>query len=34
LVGLGHLMATGATDDIARSIVPAPVLEPVPVPAG
>jgi dipeptide/tripeptide permease len=29
LVGLGYLMATGATDDIARSIVPAPVLQPV-----
>lgn len=28
LVGLGYLMATGATDDIARSIVPAPVLQP------
>lgn len=33
-VGLGYLMATGAADDIARSIVPAPVLEPVPAPAG
>jgi hypothetical protein len=33
-VGLGYLMATGATDGIARSIVPAPVLEPVPQPAG
>jgi hypothetical protein len=29
LVGLGYLMATGATDDIARSIMPAPVLQPV-----
>jgi len=29
LVGLGYLMATGATDDIARSIVPAPVLQPI-----
>jgi dipeptide/tripeptide permease len=29
LVGLGYLMATGATDDIARNIVPAPVLQPV-----
>jgi hypothetical protein len=28
LVGLGYLMATGATDDIAHSIVPAPVLQP------
>jgi dipeptide/tripeptide permease len=28
LVGLGYLMATGATDDVARSIVPAPVLLP------
>ena len=28
LVGLGYLMATGATDDIARSIVPAPALQP------
>jgi dipeptide/tripeptide permease len=28
LVGLGYLMATGATDDIARSIIPAPVLQP------
>jgi dipeptide/tripeptide permease len=28
LVGLGYLMATGATDDIARSIVPAGVLLP------
>jgi dipeptide/tripeptide permease len=28
LVGLGYLMATGATDDIARSIVPEPVLRP------
>jgi dipeptide/tripeptide permease len=28
LVGLGYLMATGAADDIARSIVPAPVLQP------
>jgi dipeptide/tripeptide permease len=28
LVGLGYLMATGATDDIARSIMPAPVLQP------
>jgi hypothetical protein len=34
LVGLGYLTATGATDDIARSIVPAQVLEPVPQPAG
>ncbi len=34
VVGLGYLMATGATDDIARSIVPAPALEPVPQPAG
>ncbi|HEX6001044.1 MAG TPA: hypothetical protein VFZ16_16880 [Hyphomicrobiaceae bacterium] len=33
-VGLGYLMATGATDDIARSIVPAPVLQPVPATAG
>jgi dipeptide/tripeptide permease len=28
LVGLGYLMATAATDDIARSIVPAQVLQP------
>ena len=28
LVGLGYLMATGATDDIARSVVPARVLQP------
>ena len=28
LVGLGYLMATGATDDIARGIVPAPMLQP------
>jgi hypothetical protein len=28
LVGVSYLMATGATDDIARSIVPAPVLQP------
>jgi dipeptide/tripeptide permease len=28
LVGLGYLMATGAADDIARSIMPAPVLQP------
>ena len=28
LVGLGYLMVTGATDDIARSIVPTPVLQP------
>ena len=28
LVGLGYLMATGATDDIARSIVPDGVLQP------
>jgi hypothetical protein len=28
LVGLGYLMATGATDDIARSVVPAPMLQP------
>jgi dipeptide/tripeptide permease len=28
LVGLGYLMATGATDDIARSIMPAPMLQP------
>jgi len=28
LVGLGYLMATGATDDIARSIVPGRVLQP------
>jgi dipeptide/tripeptide permease len=28
LVGLGYLMATGATDDIARSIVPDLVLQP------
>jgi hypothetical protein len=34
LMGLGYLMTTGATDDIARSIVPSPVLEPVRVPAG
>jgi len=27
-VGLGYLMATGATDDIARSIIPGPVLQP------
>ena len=26
--GLGYLMATGATDDIARSIVPDGVLQP------
>ena len=29
LVGLGYLMATGAADNIARSIMPAPVLQPV-----
>jgi dipeptide/tripeptide permease len=28
VVGLGYLMATGATDDIARSIVPDRVLQP------
>ena len=28
LVGLGYLMATGATDDIARSIVPEPMVQP------
>jgi dipeptide/tripeptide permease len=28
LVGLGYLMATGATDDIARSIAPGMVLQP------
>jgi dipeptide/tripeptide permease len=28
LVGLGYLMATGAADDIARGIMPAPVLQP------
>ena len=28
LVGLGYLMASGATDDIARSIVPQGVLQP------
>jgi hypothetical protein len=28
LVGLGYLMATGATDDIARSLMPAPVQQP------
>ena len=28
LVGLGYLMATGATDHIARSIVPEPMLQP------
>jgi hypothetical protein len=28
LVGLGYLMATGATDDIARSIVPDSALQP------
>lgn len=28
LVGLGYLMATGATDDVARSIVPARLLQP------
>jgi dipeptide/tripeptide permease len=28
LVGLGYLMATEATDDIARSIMPAPMLQP------
>jgi hypothetical protein len=28
LVGLGYLMATGATDDIARSIAPDLVLQP------
>jgi drug/metabolite transporter (DMT)-like permease len=28
LVGLGYLMATGATDDIARSVVPASALQP------
>ena len=27
LVGLGYLMATGATDDIARSLMPARVLQ-------
>ena len=34
LVGLGYLMATGASDDIARSILPAPVLTPALEPAG
>jgi hypothetical protein len=29
LVELGYLTATGATDEIARSIIPAPVLQPV-----
>ena len=29
LVGLGYLMATGATDDIARSILPSRVLQPL-----
>jgi dipeptide/tripeptide permease len=33
-VGLGYLMATGASDEIARRIVPAPVPEPAPQPAG
>ena len=28
LVGLGYLTATGAADDIARSLMPAPVLQP------
>jgi dipeptide/tripeptide permease len=28
VVALGYLMATGAADDIARSIMPAPVLQP------
>jgi hypothetical protein len=28
LVGLGYLTATGATDDIARSIMPGHVLQP------
>lgn len=28
LVGLGYLAATGATDDIARSILPGRVLQP------
>ena len=28
LVGLGYLMATGATDDIARSLMPVPMLQP------
>jgi hypothetical protein len=28
LVGLGYLMATGATDDIARRVVPDPMLQP------
>ena len=28
LVGLGYLMATGATDDIARAVVPGPVVQP------
>jgi hypothetical protein len=28
LVGLGYLMATGATDDIARSIMPNRALQP------
>jgi dipeptide/tripeptide permease len=28
LVGLGYLMATGAIDDIARSIVPQGALQP------
>ena len=32
LVGIGYLMSTGATDDIGRAIVPAPALEPVPIP--
>jgi hypothetical protein len=34
LVALGYLMATGATDDIARSVVPGRVLRPALQPAG
>ena len=30
LIGLGYLMATGATDDIARTVVPGLVGTPVP----
>jgi hypothetical protein len=28
LVGLGYLMATGATDDIARNLMPQAALQP------
>jgi dipeptide/tripeptide permease len=30
VVAVGYLMATGATDDIARSVLPGAVLQPAP----